>query len=155
MRSDSLTPRWAIGVMAGFLLLQGCGAALENIALESRPAMRIHVPPKVQVGRPFPVVVDVDAACGEFKRLAIDENGITETITVDVMFKPPPAGVACIAAIVLQRFEGQTTATTVGTYAVNFKGYNGRFARTLEVVAGEVPSWTAPTFDPTNATTNY
>lgn len=155
MRPIRLSPSWGAALLAGLVLLHGCGAALESIAIESRPLTRIHVPTKVEVGHTFTVAVDVDTACGEFQRLAIDENGMTGVITVDAMFLPPPKGVACIQAIILKRFEGTTRATSVGPYAVSFKGYGGRATKTIEVLPAPVPAWQPPAFDAGNVETNY
>lgn len=150
------SPRtWFTTVILAVALLPGCGAALDNISLESKQVLRIYLPPRAQVGEPFAVALDVDAACGEFRRVAIAENGITKTITVDAMFKPPPPGASCIGAIALQRHEGVTEATSEGTYTVEIKGYGGRFTKTLEVTAAPAPAWTPPAFDPADTKPNY
>ena len=135
--------------------LAGCGAALENLVLVSRAVTRLHLPPRAQVALPFTIAVDADSTCGEYKRFTVSENGFTRTITVDLMFQPPQMNATCIGAFILERYEESITPTAVGTYTVDFMGYDGRHTTKIEVVDQAVPAWEPPPLNHLDTRPNY
>lgn len=138
-----------VGAMAslmGFASLPGCGLIVVLWPPASEVVQLLHVPERVQVGRPFKIAADASVTCRYFQGIVVREDVPTKTLFIDALMKAE--AFACGNEAVPGRFEGTARVTSSGTYTISYRGdYEGRKSLTLQAVSEAVPEWFPPPFD--------